>query len=113
MHIPSDFSNIKFFNASIAVISTLLILENSLRSENSSFFQQIFTMATAQAAFKVEQALGHHDNAIIEQDISDPAVDRAKYADPSGATMKALVWMGKNKVEVREYCISYHVKTFP
>jgi hypothetical protein len=38
-------------------------------------------MATAQAAFEVEQALSHHDNAIIEQDISNPAVDRAKYAD--------------------------------
>jgi hypothetical protein len=62
-------------------------------------------MATAQAAFKVEQALGHQDNAITEQDISNPAVDRAKYADPSRETMKALVWMGKNKVEVRECCV--------
>lgn len=54
----------------------------------------------SQAALKVEQAIGHDNSAIIEQDISNPAVDRAKYADPSGEMMKALVWQGKNKVEV-------------
>ena len=59
-------------------------------------------MAMSQAAFKVEQAIGHDNSNVIEQDISNPAIDRAKYADPSGETMKALCWMGKNKVEVRK-----------
>jgi hypothetical protein len=60
-------------------------------------------MATSQAAFKVEQAIGHDDNAVIQQDVSNPAIDRSKYADPSGETMKALVWLGKGHVEVRKF----------
>ena len=59
-------------------------------------------MATTQAANYVEKAIGHTDDAITEQDVSNPARDRAKYADPSGETMKALVWMGKNMVEVSQ-----------
>lgn len=59
-------------------------------------------MAMSQAAFKVEQAIGHDGSNIIKQDITNPAIDRKKYADPSGEMMKALVWVGKNKVEVRE-----------
>lgn len=35
-------------------------------------------------------------------DVTNPARDRSKYADPSGETMKALLWMGKNKVELRK-----------
>lgn len=58
-------------------------------------------MALSQAAALVEKALGHGGNATTEQDITNPARDRAKYADPSGETMKALVWMGKNTVKVR------------
>lgn len=58
-------------------------------------------MAMSQVAALAEKALGHRDNAIIEQDITNPARDRAKYADPSGETMKALVWTGKNTVEIR------------
>lgn len=57
----------------------------------------------SQAAFKVEQALGHDGSAVTTQDISNPAVDRSKYADPSGEKMKALVWVGKNMVEVRKW----------
>lgn len=57
-------------------------------------------MATSQAAYPAEKAISHSDNPIIEQDVSNPVIDRAKYADPLGETMKALVWMGKNKVEV-------------
>jgi len=57
-------------------------------------------MAMSQAAYAAEKAIGHGDNAITEQDITNPAIDRAKYADPSGETMKALVWMGKNDVKV-------------
>jgi len=57
-------------------------------------------MALAQAAGLVEKAIGHKDNAITEQDITNPGRDRKKYADPSGETMKALCWMGKNTVKV-------------
>lgn len=57
-------------------------------------------MALSQAAFLVEKALGHGDNATIEQDVSNPARDRQKYADPSGETMKALAWMGKGDVQL-------------
>lgn len=59
-------------------------------------------MAASQAAFKVEQAIGHAGSAVTQQDVSNPAIDRSKYADPSGETMKALVWLGKNHVEVRK-----------
>ncbi|KAE8442581.1 hypothetical protein EG329_003068 [Mollisiaceae sp. DMI_Dod_QoI] len=59
-------------------------------------------MAMSQAAALVEKAIGHGNNATTEQDITNPARDRAKYADPSGETMKALVWMGKNTVQVHD-----------
>jgi len=59
-------------------------------------------MAMSQAAYAAEKAIGHGEDATTEQDITNPALDRAKYADPSGEKMKALVWMGKNKVEVRK-----------
>lgn len=59
-------------------------------------------MAASQAAFTVEQAVGHDGSAVTQQDVTNPAQDRSKYADPSGETMKALVWLGKNHVEVRK-----------
>ena len=59
-------------------------------------------MSMTQAAAYVEKALGHGNNATTEQDITNPAIDRAKYADPSGEMMKALCWMGKNSVKVRK-----------
>jgi threonine dehydrogenase-like Zn-dependent dehydrogenase len=58
-------------------------------------------MALSQVAAKVEQLLGHNSNATTEQDITNPARDRSKYGHPT-ETMKALAWMGKNKVEVIE-----------
>lgn len=57
-------------------------------------------MAMSQAANLLGKAMGHTDTAITEQDVSNPARDRAKYADKSGETMKALCWMGKNDVQV-------------
>jgi hypothetical protein len=60
-------------------------------------------MALSQAAALAEKIIGHGNNATTEQDVTNPGRDRAKYADPSGEKMKALVWMGKNKVEVRMY----------
>jgi len=52
---------------------------------------------TSQAAFAVEKAIGH-DTEHIQQDISD--YKGADHHDASGETMKALVWQGKQKVEV-------------
>ncbi|CAM1501188.1 Fc.00g103500.m01.CDS01 [Cosmosporella sp. VM-42] len=50
---------------------------------------------TSQAAYQVEKALGHGDNAVTEQDVTT-------YAETgdSSETMKALAWMGKNKVKI-------------
>jgi hypothetical protein len=62
-----------------------------------------FKMALSQSAALAEKVIGHGSNATTEQDVTNPGRDRAKYADPSGEKMKALVWMGKNKVEVRMY----------
>ncbi|KAF2091309.1 GroES-like protein [Saccharata proteae CBS 121410] len=56
-------------------------------------------MAMSQAAALAEKAIGHDNNAITAQDVTNPAADRAKYGDTS-EMMKALCWMGKNKVEV-------------
>ena len=55
----------------------------------------------SQAANYIEKALGHGKNAFTEQDMTNAARDREKYADPSGETMQALAWMGKNDVQVR------------
>ncbi|KXT08358.1 hypothetical protein AC579_9939 [Pseudocercospora musae] len=56
-------------------------------------------MALSQAAYKAEQGIGHGDNATTAQDVTNPALDKEQFADTS-ETMKALAWMGKNKVEV-------------
>ena len=58
-------------------------------------------MAVSQAAAKAEQAIGHGDNAITAQDITNPARNREKYGDPN-VTMKALVWNGKNTVNMED-----------
>ncbi|KAF2737142.1 GroES-like protein [Polyplosphaeria fusca] len=57
-------------------------------------------MAMSQAAFKAEQALGHGDNATTAQDITNPAFSK-EWQHPT-EKMKALAWMGKNKVEIVE-----------
>ena len=54
----------------------------------------------SQSANLAEKAMGHGDNAVTEQNMSNPARDREKYGDPSGETMKALAWMGKNDVQM-------------
>ena len=58
-------------------------------------------MAVSQAAAKAEQVIGHKDNAITAQDVTNTARNREKYGDPN-ETMKALAWQGKNKVEMIE-----------
>lgn len=59
-------------------------------------------MALSQAAAQLEKVIGHGDNAATEQNLTNPDRNREKYADPSGEKMKALVWNGKNTVEVIE-----------
>lgn len=59
-------------------------------------------MAMSQAAAKAEEKLGHGDNAVTEQDMTNPDRQREKYGDPSGEKMKAAAWMGKNDVQVRK-----------
>jgi len=56
-------------------------------------------MALSQAAAGVEKIIGHDDTATTEQDVTNPNRD-PRFADKSGETMKALAWMGKNKVEM-------------
>jgi hypothetical protein len=51
---------------------------------------------TSQAAYAAEKAIGHDDSSILPQDVSN----YNKTTD-SEETMQALVWVGKNKVEVR------------
>lgn len=61
----------------------------------------LVTMAMSQAAFKVEQAIGHDDNATTAQDVTNPDL-YPDAADQSGEKMKALAWMGKNSVQIVE-----------
>ncbi|EFQ34091.1 alcohol dehydrogenase GroES-like domain-containing protein [Colletotrichum graminicola] len=53
-------------------------------------------MAATQAAYAVEQAVGHQDDAITAQDVSNYSGDKG---DPN-ELMQALTWQGKNKVEI-------------
>lgn len=55
-------------------------------------------MALSQAAYKAEQAIGHDDNSITAQDVSNPA-KKEEWGDKS-ETMKALAWYGKNDVRI-------------
>ena len=53
----------------------------------------------SQAAAAAERVVGHDTNATTQQDVSNPNRE-ASFADSSGEKMKALAWMGKNKVEI-------------
>ena len=57
----------------------------------------------------MEKAIGHTGDAITEQNMTNPARDRQKYGDPSGETMLALAWMGKNDVKVSKYKLSMNI----
>ncbi|PSN66610.1 S-glutathione dehydrogenase [Corynespora cassiicola Philippines] len=57
-------------------------------------------MALSRGAAQAEYAIGHGDNAVTAQDITNPAHHEGA-GDPS-VKMKALAWMGKNKVEIVE-----------
>jgi len=52
-------------------------------------------MAMSQAAYGVEKALGHNDNAITQQDVSG-----TQQTGEAGETMIALTWQGKQSVEM-------------
>ena len=69
-------------------------------------------MAMSQAALKAEQALGHGDNAVTAQDVTQPARDRSKFGDPT-ENMKALVWNGKNTVNVGKDTLDHPLRTIP
>ena len=69
-------------------------------------------MAMSQSANLVEKAMGHGDNAVTEQNMTNPSRDRAKYGDPS-ETMKALAWMGKNDVQMSPYRPIPSSSTYP
>jgi hypothetical protein len=56
-------------------------------------------MATARAAYAAEKIIGHGDEN-IKQDVSD--YKGAGEGEPN-ETMKALVWQGKKKVEIRRF----------
>lgn len=56
----------------------------------------------SQAAFQVEKAVGHDEGStIIRQDVTNYDEGDNGLKGPQ-ETMKALVWRGKNKVEVAE-----------
>jgi hypothetical protein len=55
-------------------------------------------MATSQAAYGIEKAIGHDDSSILQQDVSN-----YKQTGDANQTMKALCWMGKGKVQVGLY----------
>ncbi|KAF7563227.1 hypothetical protein G7046_g932 [Stylonectria norvegica] len=52
-------------------------------------------MATTKAAYQVEKLVGHGDNAVTAQDVTN-----YEETGEAGETMKALAWMGKNKVKM-------------
>jgi D-arabinose 1-dehydrogenase-like Zn-dependent alcohol dehydrogenase len=54
----------------------------------------------SQAAFKAEQAIGHGGEATTAQDVTNPG-NKEEWGDKN-VSMKALAWMGKNKVEMIE-----------
>ncbi|QDS71194.1 hypothetical protein FKW77_010251 [Venturia effusa] len=55
----------------------------------------------SQAAYKLEQAIGHGTDATTAQDVTNPSNDGGKYGDAT-EKMKALAWQGKNTVEMIE-----------
>ncbi|KAI1761973.1 GroES-like protein [Hypoxylon sp. FL1150] len=55
-------------------------------------------MATSQAAYAAEKVIGHDGTSITAQDISNYTGDAGRPDE----TMKALCWMGKNTVEVKD-----------
>ena len=63
------------------------------------FRRQTAKMAITQAAYVLKKAIGHDGSVMTEHDISNLGLRRAKYADPSVETIKALCWMGKNTVK--------------
>lgn len=52
-------------------------------------------MATSQAAFKAEKAIGHDGTTITKQDVTN-----YETTGDSANKMKALEWQGKNKVKI-------------
>lgn len=58
-------------------------------------------MSVSQAAYTIEKVVGHEDNAITTQDISE-------FEHTNDANlMNALIWTGKNQVEIGKLCLSH------
>lgn len=55
-------------------------------------------MSVTQAAYQAEKALGHGDNNVIQQDVTN-----YQQTGEAGQSMKALVWQGKSKVEIGRF----------
>src|SRR5690242_3939805 len=64
-------------------------------------------MSVSEAAYAAEKAIGHDDNAVTQQDVSE-----FSKINPSGETMKALAWMGKHKVEIGEFFFFFRFSSF-
>lgn len=52
-------------------------------------------MASSQAAYKLEKAVGHDGSTITQQDVTN-----YESTGDNSQTMKALTWQGKNKVQI-------------
>ncbi|KLU83018.1 S-(hydroxymethyl)glutathione dehydrogenase [Magnaporthiopsis poae ATCC 64411] len=59
-------------------------------------------MATSQAAYAVEKAIGHKDQPPQDSIVKLDVADNSGETGDSNRTMKALVWLGKNKVEMAD-----------
>ncbi|KAL8387032.1 hypothetical protein RB595_010208 [Gaeumannomyces hyphopodioides] len=55
-------------------------------------------MATSQAAYAAEKAIGHQDQPPQDSTIKQDVADYSGETGNQSRTMKALVWLGKNKV---------------
>lgn len=65
-------------------------------------------MSVSQAAHVAEQAIGHSDNSVLQQDVSS-----YKETGEANETMKALAWQGKGKVEMSELSLQHSALTCP
>lgn len=57
-------------------------------------------MATSKAAYMAERAIGHDDNAILQQDVAN-----YQQIGEENETMMALTWTGKNKVVMGSFSL--------
>lgn len=78
-------------------LRTLSFAIQFLPSNYSRQLPKITTMSVSQAAYQAEKAIGHDGSTITQQDVTN-----YEGAGDKENTMKALVWQGKNKVQIVE-----------